>query len=306
MGRLAVVIVTLACVQCGAQPTGPSDGPPSVVLPPDPPVPPPSPPPPASTQIFVGAGDIAMCDANSEATAKLLDAIGGTVFALGDEAYFSGTADEYRRCYDPTWGRHKARTRPVPGNHEYDSPGAAPYFAYFGANAGPAGLGYYSFDVGSWHAIALNSNIDVSAGSAQAAWLRGDLAASRARCTIAYWHHPLFTSGPDGSTPGMQEAWRMLYDAGADVVLNGHEHLYERFAPQDPEGGLDFERGIREFVVGTGGAMLYEFPQVKPNSEARGSVWGVAMFTLNDGGYQWQFIPVDGASFADSGAGTCH
>lgn len=304
MRRLAVVIVTLACVQCGGQPTGPSDGPPPVVLPPDPPVPSPSPPPPASTQIFVGAGDIAMCDANSEATAKLLDAIGGTVFALGDEAYFSGTADEYRRCYDPTWGRHKARTRPVPGNHEYESPGASPYFAYFGANAGPAGLGYYSFDVGSWHAIALNSNIDVSAGSAQAAWLRGDLAASRARCTIAYWHHPLFTSGPDGPTPQMREFWRLLYDAGADVVLNGHEHLYERFGPQDPGGAADPSRGLRQFVAGTGGAVLYQPIAVRPNSERQLTAFGVLKLTLQAEGYQWDFIPVSGPG--DSGTGTCH
>ena len=304
MRRLGVVIVTLACVQCGGQPTGPSGAAPSVVIPPDPPVIPPSPPPPASAQIFVGAGDIAMCDANSEATAKLLDAIGGTLFALGDEVYFSGTADEYRRCYDPTWGRHKARTRPVPGNHEYESPGAAPYFAYFGANAGPPGLGYYSFDVGSWHAIALNSNIGVSAGSAQAAWLRGDLAASRARCTIAYWHHPLFTSGPNGPTPQMREFWRMLYDAGADVVLNGHEHLYERFGPQDPGGAADPSRGLRQFVAGTGGALLYQPVGVWPNSERQLTTFGVLKLTLQADGYQWDFIPVSGPG--DSGTGTCH
>jgi hypothetical protein len=303
MRRLGVMIVAIACVQCGAQPTGPS-GPPSVVIPPDPPVIPPPPPPPASTQIFVGAGDIAMCDANSEATAKLLDAIGGTVFALGDQAYFSGTADEYRRCYDPTWGRHKGRTRPVPGNHEYLSAGAAPYYAYFGANAGPPGLGYYSFDLGSWHAIALNSNIDVSAGSAQAAWLRGDLAASRTRCTIAYWHHPLFTSGPDGPSPEMRDVWRLLYDAGADVVLNGHEHLYERFGPQDPGGAADLSRGIRQFVAGTGGAFLYQPIAVRPNSERQLTTFGVLKLTLQADGYQWDFIPVSGPG--DSGSGICH
>ena len=305
MRRLGVLILTLACVQCGGQaPTGPSGAPPPVVVPPDPPVPTPSPAPPASTQIFVGAGDIAQCDANSEATAKMLDGIGGTVFTLGDNAYFSGTADEFRRCYDPTWGRHKSRTRPVPGNHEYDSPGAAPYFTYFGASAGPAGLGYYSFDVGSWHAIALNSNIDVSAGSAQAAWLRGDLAASRARCTIAYWHHPLFTSGPNGPSPRMQEFWRLLYDAGADVVLNGHEHLYERFAPQDPNGAADAARGIRELIAGTGGAVLYQPVTVRQNSERRLSTFGLLRLTLQADGYQWEFLPVSGAG--DTGSGTCH
>jgi calcineurin-like phosphoesterase family protein len=302
--RLGVVILSVACMQCGSQgPTGPS-APPPIVIPPDPPVGPPPPPPPATTQVFVGAGDIAMCDANSEATAKILDGIGGTVFTLGDHAYFSGTADEFRRCYDPTWGRHKGRTRPVPGNHEYESPGAAPYFAYFGANAGAPGFGYYSFDVGNWHAIALNSNIDVGAGSAQAAWLRGDLAESGARCTIAYWHAPLFSSGPNGSAPRMRDIWRVLYDSGADVVLTGHDHFYERFAPQDPNGAVDLARGMREFVAGTGGAVLYQPLAVQPNSERRLSAFGVLKLTLQPDAYQWDFIPVSGPG--DSGSGTCH
>ncbi len=305
MRRLGVAIFTIVCVQCGGQaPTEPSGTTPPVVLPPDPPVPTPSPPPVPTTQIFVGAGDIAMCDANAEATAKLLDGIGGTVFALGDEAYFSGTADEYRRCYDPTWGRHKGRTRPVPGNHEYLTPGAAPYYTYFGAAAGPPGLGYYSFDVGNWHAIALNSNIDVRAASAQGAWLRSDLAANRARCVIAYWHHPLFTSGPDGPSSEMLDVWRMLYDAGADVVLNGHEHLYERFAPQDPSGTADPARGIREFIAGTGGAPLYQPVTVRANSERRTTAFGVLKLTLQADSYQWEFIAVSGGG--DSGTGTCH
>jgi hypothetical protein len=302
--RLGVVILGVACMQCGSQgPTGPS-APPPIVIPPDPPVGPPPPPPPATTQVFVGAGDIAMCDANSEATAKILDGIGGTVFTLGDHAYFSGTADEFRRCYEPTWGRHKGRTRPVPGNHEYESSGAAPYFAYFGANAGPPGLGYYSFDLGNWHAVALNSNIDVSAGSAQAAWLRGDLATSGARCTIAYWHAPLFSSGPNGSAQRMRDIWRVLYDAGADVVLSGHDHFYERFALQDANGAVDVARGMREFVAGTGGAVLYQPATVQPNSERRLSAFGVLKLTLQPDAYQWEFIAVSGAG--DSGSGTCH
>jgi calcineurin-like phosphoesterase family protein len=302
--RFTAPLLAVACAFCGGTATGPGSTP-SVVVPPDPPVPIPSPPPPpAETQIFVGAGDIAMCDANSEATAKLLDGIGGTVFTVGDQAYFSGSADEYRRCYDPTWGRHKGRTRPVAGNHEYLSPGAAPYFAYFGAAAGPPGLGYYSFDIGGWHAIALNSNIDSSAGSTQGAWLRSDLAGNRFRCTIAYWHHPLFTSGPDGASPHMQDFWRMLYDAGVDVVLNGHEHYYERFAPQDPTGTADPGRGIREFIVGTGGAVLYQPVAVRPNSERRLSTFGVLKLTLQPDAYQWDFIAVSGAG--DAGSGTCH
>ena len=303
MRRLGAAILVVACVQCGGTaPTQPSGTTPPVVIPPDPG--PPLPPPPAATQIFVGAGDISMCDANAEATAKLLDGIGGTVFALGDQAYFSGTADEYRRCYDPTWGRHKSRTRPVPGNHEYLTPAAAPYYAYFGAAAGPPGLGYYSFDLGSWHAVALNSNIDARAASAQGAWLRSDLAANKPRCVIAYWHHPLFTSGPDGPSAEMQDVWRMLYDAGADVVLNAHEHLYERFAPQDPNGLADVTRGIREFIAGTGGALLYQPGPARPNSERRISTFGVLKLTLQAEGYQWEFIPVSGAG--DVGTGTCH
>ena len=194
--RLLVLVICVACGFCGSQsPTGPTPGPP-------PGSPPPSVPPSSGPQIFVGAGDIAMCDRNSLETAALLDAIGGLIFTLGDNAYFQGTRQQYRDCYDTTWGRHKGRTFPVPGNHEYESPGAWPYFEYFGEMAsGPHGEGYYSFEVGDWHAVALNSNIAVGSASPQAAWLRTDLASSRARCTIAYWHHPLFTSGPNGDMP---------------------------------------------------------------------------------------------------------
>jgi hypothetical protein len=254
--------------------------------------------------LFVGAGDIAMCDANSEATARLLDRIGGTVFTLGDNAYFHGAREDYRNCYDPTWGRHKGRTRPVPGNHEYESPGATPYFEYFGANAGPAGLGYYSFDVGAWHAVALNSNIPVGAGSAQAAWLRNDLTFNGARCTVAYWHHPLFSSGPNGDSGQMREFWRILYEFGADIVLSGHDHLYERFGPQDPDGRADSARGIRQFIVGTGGAIPYDPVTARANSEIRTRAFGVLRLTLEADSYQWEFVSVSGGG--DSGRGTCH
>lgn len=300
---VAVLIVCLACAHCGGgTPVGPTSSADS--LPPGPPSPPPPILPLAPAQTFVGAGDIAMCDANSEATARLLDTIGGTVFTLGDNAYFQGTRQQFRDCYDPTWGRHRARTRPVPGNHEYESAGAAPYFEYFGANAGPPGLGYYSFDVGSWHAVALNSNIESAAGSAQVAWLRSDLAASGARCTIAYWHHPLFSSGPGGPSPKMHDVWRILHEAGADVVLSGHDHLYERFAPQDPDGGADAARGIRQFVAGTGGAVLYSSGAARPNSEVRLSAFGVLRLTLGADGYDWEFISVAGPR--DAGTGSCH
>jgi len=268
---------------------------------------PPPPPVPGLPQVFVGAGDIAACDNNSQATARLLDVTGGTVFTLGDNAYFHGSRENFRDCYGPTWGRPaiKDRTRPAPGNHDYESAGAAPYFEYFGANAGPAGLGYYSFDVGAWRAISLNSNIPTGAASAQAAWLRSELALhASSRCTIAYWHHPLFSSGPNGDSTNMRDIWRILYDAGVDVVMSGHDHLYERFAPQDPDGRPDSSRGIRQFTAGTGGAPLYQFGAPRPNSEVRISTFGVLKLTLMSDRYDWEFMPVSGQR--DTGTGTCH
>lgn len=257
------------------------------------------------TEIVIAAGDIAQCGGGiPEATARLVDAIDGAILALGDNAYPSGTADNYRTCYDATWGRYKARTRPVPGNHEYDSSStAAPYFDYFGAIAGPPGSGFYSYDLGNWHVVALNSSIAVGSRSAQAAWLRNDLAAHPTKCTLAYWHFPLFSSSRHGNIEQMREFWQILYDAGADVVLGAHDHVYERFAPQDPDGAAD-PAGIREFVVGTGGAPPYPFVAVRPNSEARLSANGVLRLALKTGGYDWTFIPVSGAG--DSGSAPCH
>lgn len=260
----------------------------------------------APPETFVGAGDIALCASGGshDATARLLDSIPGTVFALGDNAYQSGTMQEYNDCYDRTWGRHRYRTRPVPGNHEYETPGAGPYFDYFGTNAGPRGIGYYSFDLGSWHVVALNSNIPVFAESPQGAWLRADLSANAARCTLAYWHFPRFSSGRHGNYERMRDVWSILYEAGAEVVLSGHDHTYERFAPQDPDGSADQARGIRQFVAGTGGANLYPFTTVRPNSEVRLSALGVLKLTLRPGGYDWEFVTVSGAG--DLGTGSCH
>jgi hypothetical protein len=222
--------------------------------------------------VVVGAGDIASCDGTSEATARLLDSIGGTVLTLGDHAYPRGAQAEFRACYDPTWGRHKARTRPTPGNHEYEVPGAAAYFEYFGANAGPAGRGYYSFDVGTWHVVSLNSNADIAA---QETWLQNDLEASRRRCTLAYWHHPLYSSGPHGENLAVRDLWRVLFRSNAEVVLSAHDHLYERFAPQDHHGDFDPVRGLRQFVVGTGGAQPHAPQNTMPNSEVRIATFGV-------------------------------
>jgi hypothetical protein len=258
---------------------------------------------PAAT--FVGAGDIGSCgESGAEATARLLDTIGGTVFALGDNAYPDGTADDYRNCYDPAWGRHRGRTRPVAGNHEYHTPGAAPYFDYFGVSAGPHGLGYYSFDVGTWHVVALNSNVPADSRSTQAAWLRADLTAHPAACTLAYWHHPLFSSGGYGDSGQVRDLWKILHAAGADIVLAGHEHFYERFAPQDANGNADATGGIRQFIVGTGGAPLRDRVTVRGNSEALLKAHGVLKLTLRGGGYDWDFVSVAGPG--DTGTGECH
>ena len=264
--------------------------------------------PPGRGEVLVGAGDIADCGSSgAEATAALLDAIPGTVFTAGDNAYSSGTASEYANCYDPTWGRHKARTRPAPGNHEYNTSDAAPYYAYFGANAGPSGRGYYSYDLGDWHLISLNSNIDMSAGSAQELWLRADLAATTKTCVLAYWHHPRFSSGSHGSSTESQPLWQALYDYNADVVVVGHDHNYQRFARQTPSGAPDPVRGIREFVAGTGGRSHYSFSTPIANTEAYNTdTWGVLKLTLDAASYSWEFIPIAGGTYRDSGTGACH
>jgi hypothetical protein len=261
--------------------------------------------------VLVGAGDIAGCStAGDEATANLLDGIPGTVFTLGDNVYDSGTDAEFANCYEPSWGRHEARTKPSVGNHEYLTAGASGYFNYFGPTAGEPGKGYYSYDLGGWHMIVLNSNcskVTCAAGSPQEQWLRADLAAHPNSCTLAYFHHPLYSSGEHGNQTQVRPFWRALYEANADAVLSGHDHTYERFAPQDPFGVADPRRGIREFVVGTGGKNHYAFTTVQPNSEVRNATThGVLKLTLHPTGYDWQFVPVAGQTFTDSGSATCH
>ena len=254
--------------------------------------------------VLVGAGDIASCgNDHDEATARLLDQMGGTVFTAGDNVNGAGTPRQYRDCYEPTWGRHKGRTRPSPGNHDYATSHASGYVGYFGAAAGP---GYYSYQVGGWHVMSLNSNIPADPGSAQYEWLQSDLDSSRAACSVAYWHDPVFSSGSHGNNSHMQAIWRLLYGHGVDVVINGHDHDYERFAPQDADGRPDPSRGIREFVVGTGGVSLRPFKSVRANSEVRdSSTYGVIKLTLRTHGYDWEFVPVAGGRFRDAGSGTC-
>jgi hypothetical protein len=259
--------------------------------------------------ILVGAGDIAACDSpGDEATADLLDDIGGIVFTAGDNAYEVGSPLDFQNCYHPSWGRHRNRTRPALGNHEYLTPGAAGYFAYFGPAAGPAGLGYYSYDHAGWHIVVIDSERQTLLHDpVQQAWLRQDLASHPAPCTLAYWHHPRFSSGTThGSDPNMQDIWQILYDAAADVVVSAHEHNYERFAPQSPQGELDPVRGIRQLVVGTGGKSLYPFGPPIANSEIRYNAdFGVLRLLLRSRDVLWEFINADRAVM-DRGRQACH
>jgi hypothetical protein len=264
---------------------------------------------------IVAAGDIAQCGgapasmSAAAQTAKLVTREDALVLALGDQVYESGTSEEFASCFDPTWGVFKDRIRPVPGNHEYRTPGADGYYRYFGAQAGPDRRGYYSFDFRGWHFIALDSMADTAAGSPQYQWLVDDLARSSATtCTIAYTHFPTFSSGVEhGSYPKMQPLFAALHAAGVEIMLAGDEHVYERFAPQDASGRADPARGIRQFVVGTGGAALYAFGTPLPNSEVRDNrAHGVLRLTLETGGYRWAFVPLGGGSPLDTGSGTCH
>ncbi|MGQ0548780.1 MAG: metallophosphoesterase family protein [Armatimonadota bacterium] len=262
--------------------------------------------------VLVGAGDIASCASQGdEATARLLDDIPGTIFTAGDNVYEYGTHQEFMNCYHPSWGRHKTRTRPSAGNHDYGTRGAVGYFTYFGAAAGDPKLGYYSYDLGDWHIVVLNSNCWAVGGchseSPQLEWLRADLRAHPAQCTAAFWHHPRFSSGRHGGSEQFAPIWRDLYAADADLIITGHDHSYERFAPQDSSGRLDARRGLRQFVVGTGGRSHYAITRVTSNSEVRHSgTFGVLKLTLAPSSYTWEFVPVAGKTFTDSGTSACH
>jgi hypothetical protein len=267
---------------------------------------------PSGDPVIVGAGDIASCKlAGDEATARLIDGIAGTVFTAGDNAYESGTPAEFAQCYDPTWGRFKSRTRPAAGNHDYVTPDATGYKAYFGAAAtNGKGKTWYSYDLGTWHIVVLDSNCKAVGGciatSEQGKWLSADLAASKATCTLAIWHHPRFSSGEHGNDATVAPFWQALYTAGADVVINGHDHDYERFTAQNPAGVKDTARGIREFVVGTGGAEIRTFPKVATNSEFRVAFTnGVIKLTLHPESYDWTWLPASG-TVTDSGTSRCH
>ncbi|WP_172634561.1 metallophosphoesterase family protein [Anaerolinea thermophila] len=262
--------------------------------------------------VLAGAGDISICGQDGDdQTAQLLMNLPGEVFTAGDNSNEQGKPIQYRQCFDASWGRLMSRLHPAPGNHDYGTDEGAPYFAYFGERAGPPGRGYYSYELGAWHILALNSNCEYAGGcgadSEQERWLREDLLSHPNRCTLAYWHHPRWSSGWHGSDARTDAFWRALYDFGAEVVVSGHDHHYERFAPQSPEGERDDLRGIRQFIAGTGGVSLRGYEEIHPLSEVRyNDTFGVLVFILYPDRYEWQFLSVDGARVIDSGSDECH
>lgn len=300
-GHLAtVLVITAIAVACSSSPSGPSTpgsggggtgggGGGSTGL----------------TVSMLAVGDIGQCGRPEVAqTARLVAGLDGDLLLAGDLAYFQGTAENFRDCFNPSWGPFRSRWHPVPGNHEYESPGAAPYFTYFGAAAGPAALGYYAITAGDWRILMLNSNTPATRGSPQWEFARRELQGQRTPCTMAVWHHPLFSSGPNGSTGAMRDMWSLLEEHRAEVVVNGHDHLYERFARQTSTGAPDPVNGIRQFTVGTGGAELSNFLRATPNSEERLVRYGVMRFTLRPAQVDWEFLSIDGAT-SDRGLDTC-
>lgn len=270
------------------------------------------PPNPGGTEAtMIAVGDLALCENPAgEKLATMIDAMPGTVAVLGDNVYEAGSLDEFLDCYEPTWGRHRARTRPAVGNHEYRTPHAGAYFAYFCGLSGETYKGWYSYDLGAWHVVVLNSNcgdVGCDVDSEQARWLRADLAAHPSRCTLAYFHHPRFNSGAHGAESRVAPLWDALHAAGAELVLNGHEHAYERFAPQTPSATRDDARGIVEIIVGTGGRSPSALRGTQPNSVLRlaGSWAALLALDLHESGWDFRLVREDG-TVLDSGHGDCH
>ncbi len=251
----------------------------------------------ASSTLLVGAGNIARCDrTNDEATGQLLDNYPtATVFTTGDNTNGNASLNDFNTCYGPSWGRNKARTRPSVGDQDYKTAGAAGFFQYFGTAGGDSGKYYYSYDLGAWHIMVLNANIAMAAGSPQEQWLRAELQGNTKQCTLAYWHHPRFSSTGQNNLASVKPLWDALYDWSADVVVNAHYDVYERFAPQTPAGAADPATGLREFIVGTGGQNLQKPGSPKPNSQVRnGTTYGVLKLALDTAAYSWEFVPVAG------------
>jgi acid phosphatase type 7 len=257
------------------------------------------------TVTLIAVGDIGECGSQGvQQVARIAEGIDGQIVLAGDLAYMHGSMQDYLKCFDPFWGNFRRRWRPAPGNHEYETPGAAGYFQYFGEAAGMSGRSYYSFRTGDWLVLMLDSNVPASRGTPQYEFVRSEMLGTRLPCTMAVFHHPLFTSGPNGPNIFMRDLWGLMYENDGDVVVAGHDHLYERFGKQDVEGRSDV-RGIRQFIAGTGGARLYDFQRTSANSQARVQKHGVLRLTLAPNGYQWAFIDATGAT-ADSGSDGCH
>ena len=256
---------------------------------------------------LLAAGDIAACQGGELATARILDTIPGQIIVLGDAAYASRRdPNPYESCFAPSWGTFKERIRPVLGNHDYEPSMIRKYFAYFGEAAGPQPGGYYSFDIGRWHIIALNTNLDVGPRSRQGRWLADDLAANKARCTLAFMHHPRFSSGPHSPQWTTRAAYSVLDSAQVDIIIAGHDHVYERFMPMDVDG-KPADDAPRQFVVGTGGAAMYKLQRAEKGSEvSQDEFFGVLKLVLAPESYTWEFISVQAAGFKDSGSGKCY
>jgi hypothetical protein len=300
----------VACGGSSSSPTSPTAPSPGSVATPPPATPPGTTPPPANaltgqSAVVVAVGDIGECGSTGvQQAARIADGIDGQLLLAGDLAYMHGSMQDYLKCFDPFWGNFRRRWRPAPGNHEYETPGAAGYFQYFGEAAGASGRSYYSFRTGDWLVLMLDSNIPIGRGSPQFEFVRNEMTITKLPCTIAVFHHPLFTSGPNGPNIFMRDLWGLLYEQDADVIVAGHDHLYERFGKQDVDGRSD-ARGLRQFIAGTGGARLYDFQRVSANSQARIKAHGVLRLTLDSTSYQWAFVDATGAT-ADSGSDSCH
>ena len=307
------VIVAVSCSDSSRTPTSPSvppppNGPISGNVPPN--TPPPQTPPPFSpsgvTAQVLAVGDVGMCSERTAVarTAALVDQFPGPLLLAGDLGYMHGSIQNFQECFEPSWGRFRNRWHPVPGNHEYETAFANGYRQYFGEAGTPVGRTFYSIRIGDWLILMLDSSVSTRVGSEQYEFVRSTLLTSHPLCTAAVWHHPLFSSGPNGPNAFMREMWALLYDGNADVVITAHDHLYERFGKQDVDGRSD-ARGLRQFIVGTGGAQLYEFQRQEPNSQSRHRAHGVLRLTLMPSSYQWAFVDVGGVTL-DSGTDGCH
>jgi hypothetical protein len=260
----------------------------------------------ASTTVNI-LGDTGWCGSPALAPiGRLFDRFDGDIILAGDLAYPSGTQEDFRNCFEPTFGRFKSRMRASPGNHEYmASASAEPYFTYFGDRSGPNRLGFYTFRAAEWTVLMLNSSIPIGRGSPQLAFVRQVMQQAPTRCTMAVLHHPFDSSSLNGPTPSLRDLWELMYNLGGDLVVNGHDHVYERHAPVNPDQRRDDARGIRQFTVGTGGAVLYGRMRTAINSELLISSYGILRLKLDPALYEWQFMDVDG-NVVDRGLNVCH